>query len=84
MKRFLIIAALLTVVALPFALRTKHATYGPADDTVVIISPHNEAIRYEYGRGFAEWYRARTGRTVNIDWRVIGGTRKITRFLESE
>lgn len=84
MKRYLIIAALITVVALPFALRTKHTTLGQADDTVVIITPHNEAIRFEYAQGFAEWYRARTGRTVNIDWRVIGGTSEITRFLESE
>lgn len=84
MKRYLIIAALITVVALPFALRTKHTTFGKADDTVVIITPHNEAIRSEYAQGFAEWYRARTGRTVNIDWRVIGGTSEITRFLESE
>lgn len=84
MKRILLIAALITVVALPFVLRTESPTLGDADDTVVIITPHNEAIRFEYSRGFAEWYRARTGRTVNIDWRVIGGTSEITRFLESE
>lgn len=84
MKRALIILALVTVVALPFALRTKQTTIGKADDTVVIITPHNEAIRYEYSQGFAEWWRARTGRTVQVDWRVIGGTSEITRFLESE
>jgi iron(III) transport system substrate-binding protein len=84
MKRLIIILALATVVALPFALRTKHTTLGRADDTVVVITPHNEAIRFEYSQGFAEWYRARTGRTVTIDWRVIGGTSEITRFLESE
>lgn len=85
MKRALIILALITVVALPFLLRTKeHTTLGKADDTVVIITPHNEAIRYEYAQGFAEWYQRQTGRTVTIDWRVIGGTSEITRFLESE
>jgi iron(III) transport system substrate-binding protein len=84
MKRLIIILALATVVALPFALRTKHTTLGRADDTVIVITPHNEAIRFEYSQGFAEWYRARTGRTVTIDWRVIGGTSEITRFLESE
>ncbi len=84
MKRYVIILALVVVVALPFALRTKRPSLGKADETVVIITPHNEAIRHEYTRGFAEWYRAQTGRTVVIDWRVIGGTSEITRFLESE
>jgi ABC-type Fe3+ transport system substrate-binding protein len=84
MKRALIILALVAVVALPFALRTEKKTIGQADDTVVIITPHNEAIRHEYSRGFADWWKARTGRTVQVDWRVIGGTSEITRFLESE
>lgn len=84
MKRLLIISALVAIVALPFLLRPKRAAAGGADDTVVIVTPHNEAIRYEFARGFSEWYRARTGRTVAIDWRIIGGTSDIARFLESE
>lgn len=84
MKRALIIIALVAVVGLPFIFRTKQATIENADETLVIITPHNEALRHEYGRGFREWYRARTGKTVAIDWRVIGGTSEITRFLESE
>lgn len=84
MKRALIILALVTVVALPFLLRTENKTIGKADDTVVIITPHNEAIRHEYSVGFSAWWKERTGRTVQVDWRVIGGTSEITRFLESE
>jgi iron(III) transport system substrate-binding protein len=84
MNRALIILALVTVVALPFALRPAKKTIGRADGSVVIITPHNEAIRQEYAQGFQEWYRARTGKTVTIDWRVIGGTSEIARFLESE
>ena len=84
MKRFVIILALVVIVAVPFALRPGKVSPGKADDTVVIITPHNEAIRFEYARGFAEWYRARTGRTVTIDWRMIGGTSDIARFLEGE
>jgi ABC-type Fe3+ transport system substrate-binding protein len=68
----------------PFALRPGRPTTRQADDTVVIITPHNEAIRYEYARGFGEWYRAKTGRTVAIDWRMVGGTSDIARFLEGE
>jgi len=82
--RVLLLAALLAIVALPFALRPERRASGPTDDTVVIITPHNEAIRHEFGRGFAEWYRARTGRTVGLDWRMVGGTSDIARFLEGE
>ncbi len=85
MKRTLLILALVAVVVLPFALRpSKQATVADADETLVIITPHNEATRHEYARGFAGWYRAKTGRTIAIDWRVIGGTSEIMRFLESE
>lgn len=84
MKRAVIIAALIGVVALPFVLRPRQPALGKADDTLVIITPHNEALRYEYTRGFRQWYREKTGRTVALDWRVIGGTSEINRYLESE
>ncbi|MEI6467371.1 MAG: iron ABC transporter substrate-binding protein, partial [Verrucomicrobiota bacterium] len=84
MKRWLIIGMLLAIVAVPFALRPQRGATARTDDTVVIITPHNEAIRHEYARGFAAWYRAKTGRTVGIDWRMVGGTSDIARFLEGE
>jgi len=83
-RRLLLVFALGAIVALPFLLRPKRAAARRTDDTLVVITPHNEAIRFEFGRGFAEWYRGRTGRTVAIDWRVLGGTSDIARFLESE
>lgn len=83
-KRLVIILALVGIVALPFALRPPQPPHAAVEDTVVIITSHNEAIRREYDRGFRQWYQARTGRAVFIDWRVIGGTSEITRFLESE
>lgn len=84
MKRFGIIFALLVIVALPFALRPKRRVLAKADETLVIITPHNEAIRFEYARAFADWYRAKAGRSVAIDWRIVGGTSDIARFLEGE
>jgi iron(III) transport system substrate-binding protein len=83
MARALVLLALLAVLALPFALRPSRDSGRRADDTVVIITPHNEAIRSEFERAFSDWYRAKTGRTVRVDWRVIGGTGDIARFLES-
>ncbi|MGH8020480.1 MAG: extracellular solute-binding protein [Opitutaceae bacterium] len=55
-----------------------------ADDTVVIITPHNEAIRSEFARGFADWYQRKRGRSAAVDWRVIGGTSEIARYLDGE
>ena len=83
-KRLIILLALVVTVALPFIFRPKRIVETRADETLVIITPHNEALRYEYGRGFAAWYKAKTGKTVNVDWRVIGGTSEINRFLEGE
>lgn len=84
LKRAIILVALAATIALPFVLRPKQRPPERADDTLVIITPHNEAIRHEFAAGFRAWYRARTGRTVTLDWRVIGGTSEIARFLESE
>ena len=83
-KRALILLCLVTVVALPFVLRPSQPPAEHADDTLVIITPHNEAIRHEYEAGFKEWYKARTGRSVYVDWRIVGGTSDIARYLEGE
>lgn len=84
LKRLAIVVALVAVVGLPFALRPQQRAPERADDTLTLITPHNEAIRHEFSVGFRRWYRVRTGRSVVLDWRVIGGTSDITRFLESE
>lgn len=80
----LVLIALAVVLALPFALKPKENLLAQADDTLVIISPHNEAIRYEFSHAFAEHYKAKTGRTVRIDWRIVGGTSEIARYLQGE
>jgi len=83
-KRTLILLALAATIALPFLLRPAQTVAARTDETLVVITPHNEAIRQEYAAGFRRWYEARTGRTITIDWRVIGGTSEIARFLEGE
>ncbi len=90
MTRNIVLLVLLAVVlALPFALRPRGEAGGaPAGganvDTVVIISPHNEAIRQEFEIGFRRWHREQTGREARIDWRLIGGTSEIARYLAGE
>ncbi|MCC5833995.1 MAG: extracellular solute-binding protein [Opitutales bacterium] len=79
-----ILLALALILGLPFALRTDAPVSGTAEDTVVVITPHPESIRLEFMRGFSRWYEEETGRTVRVDYRMIGGTSEISRFLTSE
>ncbi|HXQ81441.1 MAG TPA: ABC transporter substrate-binding protein [Opitutaceae bacterium] len=84
LKRGIIILALVATVVAPFMLRPRQPSPEQADDTLIIITPHNAAIRDEFTLGFQDWYKARTGRTVFVDWRVVGGTSEIARYLEGE
>ncbi len=81
----IIVGLLVAIVALPVLLRRKSATASPdaADDRLVIITPHNESIRNEYGEAFARWWKERSGRSVYVDWRTPGGTAEIRKVLDS-
>ena len=48
-KRAIILLVLTATIALPFFLRPKKPAAVRADVTLVIITPNNEAIRYEFG-----------------------------------
>jgi ABC-type Fe3+ transport system substrate-binding protein len=78
-------AALLAVLAIPFVARSTRRRPAPAADVerLVILTPHDESIRYEFERGFRE-HMARQGRAIEIDWRWPGGTAEIARYLASE
>lgn len=86
LRNVLILLLAGAVIALPFLFRQS----GPATDwqagdpELVIITPHNEAIRYEFARGFSNWHSQKYGRPVKVDWRAIGGTTEIMRYLASE
>lgn len=83
-KYLAFLVLLVLVVVLPFVFRSQEESTAPGTPSVIIVSPHNESIRYEFGRGFREWYRKKTGKDVAVDWRVLGGTSEIARYLEGE
>lgn len=83
-SRIWITVAFVGVLLLPFLFRQEKTVELSGEDTLIVITPHNESIRSEFARGFAEQYEEQTGRTVAIDWRVIGGTSEIARYLGSE
>ncbi|MEI8292895.1 MAG: extracellular solute-binding protein [bacterium] len=80
----MVLAALASVLAVPFLLKPRQNLLAKADDTLVIISPHNEAVRHEFSMAFAKHYQLKTGRSIRIDWRLPGGTSEISRFLAGE
>jgi ABC-type Fe3+ transport system substrate-binding protein len=88
-KTRLILLAAASLIALPFLARrftrpTEPGGSRVAPASLVIVSPHNEAIRQEMARAFSRWHEERYGHPVKIDWLVIGGTTEISRYLNSE
>lgn len=81
-----VLAAAAIIVALPFVIREESLTgdWRLGDPELRIISPHNEAIRYEFGRAFSQWHQQRFGRPVRVEWITVGGTTEISRYLVSE
>ena len=85
LKNAAIALALIVVVLGPIVLRPKGES-GPraGERTLVVITPHNESIRHEFGRAFAQRHLATTGQRVRLDFRTPGGTSEITRTIDSE
>jgi iron(III) transport system substrate-binding protein len=84
-KELAVFIAILITLAGPFLLKPAQST-APAhyDRRLVIISPHHDRIRAEFGHAFAAHWKAATGQTLFIDWRVPGGTSEIAMLIKSE
>lgn len=85
-KNLAIVLLLAIIIALPFALRQepRATAWRPGNPILVIVTPHNEGIRYEFGQAFSRWHAEKFGEPVKIEWRAIGGTTEIMRYLASE
>jgi iron(III) transport system substrate-binding protein len=86
-RSVLALSALLAIIVLPFVMRPRRPASAGTDlaavERLVIITPHNEPVRYEFARAFRA-FMAGQGRCVEIDWRSPGGTAEIARYLASE
>lgn len=82
MNRWFLLLTVAALLAVPLVLRPKPVP--PAKRHLVIITPHGEQIRYEFGRAFGLWAREHRGFDVDIDWRAPGGTSDIIKFLDSQ
>jgi ABC-type Fe3+ transport system substrate-binding protein len=84
-KKIVLLVLIVAVVGAPFIFLEKGSTVVPAGgaETLVVMTPHNTALRMEYAIGFKKWYFNKTGKEVNIDWRYQGGGRDAVRYVES-
>ena len=54
-----------------------------AQDTLTIVSPHWQGIRYEFERAFKDHLKQQQ-REVKFRWLEVGGTSEILKFIRSE
>jgi ABC-type Fe3+ transport system substrate-binding protein len=81
----IIVVALLAVVAGCPLIFAPRDTQSAADADIIILTPHNEQILYEFEQGFHNWHRQTHGLDISIDWRVVsGGSSDILRQLRAE
>jgi ABC-type Fe3+ transport system substrate-binding protein len=84
--RIVIFVLLAIVLGVPMAFQPAQATRG-VDATgprLIIYSPHNEQIRFEFARAFNEYRQSRGLDPIVFDWRAAGGTTDIRKKIISE
>ena len=76
-------AVLAAAVCLVGCGRRPQAEQPPADK-LVVITPHNEDIKYEFDKAFSAYYQNQFGKPIHIEWRDIGsGSSAILRYLRN-
>ncbi len=87
--KVVIVGLMVLIVGVPLCLRALGV--GRLDEdmaepvgSLVIVTPHNEQIRFEFERGFNLWRREQGHGPVRIDWRASGGTSDLRRTVLSQ
>jgi len=78
-----LVFAILVLLAIPFLLRPARESSAADAAALVIVSPHNEAVQYEFEHAFRRWHVKNYRQDVVFDWRNMGGTTEIARYLDS-
>jgi ABC-type Fe3+ transport system substrate-binding protein len=83
-RECMVLGAIALVLLGPFILRPSDSTTPSRyDRRLVIMTPHHEVIRREFGRAFAREWKQKTGETLYIDWRVAG-TSELRMMVKSD
>ena len=80
------------ILSLPFLYHPAPPAPGPAVPALlpgaipklVIISPHWEGIRREFGLAFSAWTQKNLGHPTHVEWLDVGGTSDAVRYVRSE
>lgn len=83
LARVVIALCFVVILAVPFALRPRRERARDDAQTLIVVTPHVQQIRAEYGAAFSRWHEKKFGTPVNVDWRQPGGTSEILKQLES-
>ncbi len=75
--------AFAVLVAVPVAARRGTAPVRGEGRAVIVVSPHHEQIRQEFGEAFARWHERVHGERVTVLWNTPGGASDIRRMLEA-
>ncbi len=87
MPRVIPIILFLVVLAAPFVLRGLiHApSEGKRSEdaiSLVVLTPHAESIRREFGDAFGAWHREKFGQAIEMDYRALSAN-DIVRYLRA-
>lgn len=57
-----------------------HIPVKPKVEQLVVVTPHNKAIRTAFGEAFSDWHHAEHGSYIQIDW-VTAGTPQCVQYV---
>ena len=80
----IIVGCLIVLFGVPMCFQEEQDAVNPDAKQVIIITPHNEQIRYEFAHAFETWHSKTYGENVEVIWSVPGGTSEIRRMLQSQ
>ena len=84
MKRFgtILLVGVAVLLLVPAFMRSSPSSQlGPG---VVVMTPHNEQIRFELGSRFSQWHQREFGTDAHVAWSTPGGTSEIRKLLQSQ
>ncbi|MCC7192873.1 MAG: extracellular solute-binding protein [Phycisphaeraceae bacterium] len=93
LPRIFIVSLLAVIIGVPFLLHPEASDDSSAetplssdsdDLRLILLSPHNEQIRYEIARSFNRWRRAQNKAEIIFDWRSSGGTSDLRKQVITE
>jgi iron(III) transport system substrate-binding protein len=84
LSRAAIIVSFVVLLGVPMLFRAENPAAPGGAKTVIILTPHNEQIRYEFARAFDQWHLRHYGERANVIFNVPGGTTEIRKMLEAQ